>query len=61
MPDDLNDLAECARAMVRRHGVSARSVAKMFADTHAKTGNAEMAAFWNAVTEAIRKLSAVAH
>jgi hypothetical protein len=52
MPDDL---------VVKRHGASARNVAKMSASAHAKTNNAEMAAFWNAVTEAIRKLGALTH
>jgi hypothetical protein len=61
MRDDPDDLAECARAMVKRHGASARSVAKMFAHAHAKTGNAEMTAFWKAVTAAIQKASAAAH
>ena len=56
-----DDVAECERAMVERHGVSARSVAKMFADAHAETGNAEMAAFWNAVTQAIREIGAAAY
>jgi hypothetical protein len=61
MPDKNDDLAECARAMVKRHGASASSVAKVFADAHAKIGNAEMATFWNAVTEAIRKVGAAPH
>jgi hypothetical protein len=58
MPDDFDDLGECARALVKRHGASASSVAKVFADAHAKIGNAEMTAFWNAVTEEIRKVAA---
>jgi hypothetical protein len=55
------ELVECARAMVKRHGANARSVAKVFADAQALAGNAEMTAFWKAVTEAIRKAGAAAH
>jgi hypothetical protein len=46
--------------MVRRHGANARDIAKVFADTHTKIGNEEMAAFWRAVTAAIEKVTATA-
>jgi hypothetical protein len=58
MPDYPDDLAECAHAMVKRHGAGARSVAKIFADAQAMAGNEEMAAFWKAVTEAIQNVGA---
>ncbi len=61
MPDKNDDLAACARAMIRRHGTIAQNVAEMFADAHARNGNGEMAAFWDAVTQAIRKIDAAAH
>jgi hypothetical protein len=58
MLDYPKDLVECARAMVKRHGANARSVAKVFSDAQAIAGNEEMAAFWKAVTEAIQKAGA---
>jgi hypothetical protein len=56
-----DDLAECALAMIKRHGANAHNVAKIFADAQTTAGNDEMAAFWKAVTEAIQKVSAAAH
>jgi hypothetical protein len=59
MPDDASvsndsdDLNECARAMVKRHGASAHSVALLFASVQTSD---EMSAFWNAVAQAIQQL-----
>jgi hypothetical protein len=58
VPDDSDDLKECARAMVKRHGASAYNVALLFASAQRWAGSDEMATFWNAVAQAIQKLGA---
>ncbi len=50
-------LTACARAMIRRHGSRAAAMAQHLADAHRAIDAAEMAVFWNAVAQAVQRLS----
>jgi hypothetical protein len=57
-----DDLTECAHVMIKRHGVSAQNIARMFAHTHLSAGNKGMAAYWITVSEAIdREITTAVH
>ncbi len=55
MEDDY-DLAECARGMIRRHGIEAADKAQRVASAHLAVGEDETAAFWSALAQTIRRM-----
>jgi len=52
--DDDDDLAECARVLIRRHSVEAAAKAQHVALAHLAVGEDETAAFWSALAQMIR-------
>ncbi len=51
-----DDLAACARAMIRRHGSRAAAIAQHLADAPRAIDAAEIAVFWNAVAKEVQRL-----
>jgi hypothetical protein len=49
-------LAECARAMIQRHGSSAAEMAQYLANVHGAIDAQEVANFWNAVAQEVRRI-----
>jgi hypothetical protein len=55
---DDEDVRDCVRGMVNRHGLNAMSVAKIFAEAHRAAGEDESATFWDLVADAVGCLRA---
>lgn len=55
--DDDYELAECARGMIRRHGIEAADKAQRCAAAHLAVGEDENAAFWSALAQTIRRMT----
>lgn len=51
-----DDVMECARAMLRKHGTDAAEVAQLFAAAHFAASDGELGDFWSAIAQAIRGL-----
>lgn len=49
-------LMECARALIRRHGMDAAAVAQVFADAHLAASDKEVADFWSAIARAVQQV-----
>ncbi len=49
-----DDVMECARAMIRKHGTDAAEVAQLLAAAHLAARDPEVAEFWSAIAQAVR-------
>jgi hypothetical protein len=55
--EDDDELADCALALIRRHGIEAAERAQRCADAHLAVGEDEDAAFWSALAQTIRRMT----
>jgi hypothetical protein len=54
---DHDELADCALAMIRRYGVEAADKAQRCASAHLALGEGELASFWSALAQTIRRMT----
>jgi hypothetical protein len=55
--EDDNELADCALALIRRHGLEAADRTQHCASAHLAVGEDESGAFWSALAQTIRRMT----